>query len=415
MKMLIGVTDTDIGEQLLALEEGSARLQPAVDGQAGHHYANYRLLKERPLKINDEPVSGSGVFRFRYGPVTAGIREAGSFNLYTFGEKILRASVDLTWKHRQSERSLENRSVREGISIAEKICSNFAMSHAVAYCRAVENALHIGVGIQAKNWRTLLLEAERVFNHLFVIYRLATAAAQKVLAAQVSALFEEALRLNECLSGSRYFLHINEIGGMRQYPSPDKIRFAILGYQQILSRFTKLYQHSLSNPNYLDRLHGSGIISRQQALHWGLTGPSLRACGIKDDLNGATEHLIGLPVITQNEGDALARMEIRSEELVNSCQYLSDHLKASDSWGEDIYEDKVPGPANGEGCGISNSPSGAIGYYVSVKESRINRAAVFTPSYVGMHAVSAALEGNVFTDFPFVLDSFGVHFTDATR
>jgi Ni,Fe-hydrogenase III large subunit len=415
MKMLIGVTNTDKGEQLLTLEEGEGRLKPAADGQAGHDYANYRLLKERLLKINDVPVQGSGVFRFRYGPVTAGVREAGSFNLYTFGEKILRASVDLTWKHRRSEKSLENKSVRDGIKVAEKMCSNFAMSHAVAYCRAVENALQIRVGIQTKNWRTLLLEAERVFNHLYVVYRLATAAAQKVLAAQVSALFEEALRLNECLSGSRYFLHSNEIGGMRQYPGPDKIRFAILGYQQILLRFRKLYQHSLSNPNYLDRLHASGIISRQQALNWGLTGPSLRACGIKDDLNGATEHLIGLPVITQNEGDALARMEIRSEELVNSCQYLADHLKASDSWGEDIYEDKMPASANAEGCGISNSPSGAIGYYISIKEGQIDRAAVFTPSYVGMHAVSAALEGNVFTDFPFVFDSFGVHFTDAAR
>ena len=67
------------------------------------------------------------------------------------------------------------------------------------------------------------------------------------------------------------------------------------------------------------------------------------------------------------------------------------------------------------GFGIANSPSGAISHFLRISHGRIRTASIFTPSYPGLYAVSHALEGLVFTDFPFVFDSFGVHFADAAR
>src|SRR5699024_4915567 len=113
-------------------------------------------------------------------------------------------------------------------------------------------------------------------------------------------------------------------------------------------------------------------------------------CGINDELNGTHEHFIGLPVVTQNEGDALARMEARSEELVNSCQYLIDHLKVSDTWQSEVKPDHIPTEATGEGCGVAHSPSGAVGYYVKIEHGIIRQADAFTPSYAGIHAVAAS-------------------------
>ena len=414
MKVLIGVIEKTEGEHLFIMEDGVCRLEAVTENNAAE-FINYSLLKNRPFKIREEPLGGSGVFRFRYGPVTSGIREAGCFYLYTYGEKILRAGIDLSWKHRNIEAAMGNKNLDKGLQLAEKVCSNFAFAHSVAYSRAIEKALDISISLQTKNWRTILLEAERVYNNLHVIYRLTSAAAQKVMTAHLSALFEEALRINEVLTGSRYLMGINQVGKLNTLPEISSIENAIKGYQQISKKFVELYKHSLTNPNYLDRLHGAGILSAKNVQSLGLTGPSSRACGVKDDLNGTHKHLIDLPVITQNEGDALARMEVRSEEIVNSCQYLVDHLKFSDTWSEDIKTITAFDKRTGEGCSVANSASGAMGYYVAIEEGNIQQANIFTPSYVGMHAISAALQELVFTDFPFVFDSFGVHFTDAAR
>ncbi len=412
MNVLIGVIENPGGEMLFIIDNGVARLLPATITDLRKHYPNYDLLKAHSLKIQEQPISGAGVFCFRYGPVMAGVKEAGSFNLYTYGEKILKASIDVSWKHRKIETGICNMKPEKAVAMAERVCSNFAMAHSVAYSRAVEEALKIPVDIETKNWRTILLEAERVYNHLNVIYKLASAAAQKVLAAHLGSLFEEALRMNEHLTGSRYLMNMNGVGKIKKAPQRVQIEKAIIGYQQILKRFDDLYRHSLNNSNYLDRLHISGMLTPKQAQSFGLTGPSLRACGVQDDLNGTTEHLIGLPVVTQHEGDALARMETRAEEIVNSCDYIISHLKVSDTWRQTEVKNNS-GQNSGDGCGIANSASGALGYYVRIENDVITNAKICTPSYVGMHAVSAALKDMVFTDFPFVFDSFGIHFSDA--
>jgi len=123
-----------------------------------------------------------------------------------------------------------------------------------------------------------------LFLHL--IYKLASSAAQKVLAAHVSALFEGALRLNESLTGSRYLMGINNIGKLNHTPAISDIQGVANGYRELAERFTKLYKHSLANYNYLDRLHSAGTITPVQAGKLGLTGPSLRACGINRPTTG---------------------------------------------------------------------------------------------------------------------------------
>ncbi len=415
MRLLAGVIETDGNEQLLIIEDGVAQLFFVESEEQRKEFAYYSLLKDRQLHLRNESVSGPGVFRFRYGPVTAGVREAGCFNLYTFGEKILYAGIDLSWKHRRVENAMINKTPQQAVNLAESICSNFALSHSIAFTRAIENALDMKVDMGVQNWRNILLEAERIYNHLHVIAKLASAAAQKVLSSHLSSLFEEALRLNEILTGSRYLMGINDVGGLHHIPSLEDMQHAITTYALISKRFERLFVHSVNNANYMDRLHASGTLTADQAIAMGLSGPSLRACGVKDDLNATISHLIQLPVITQNEGDALARMEVRAEELVNSCEYIIDHLKISDAWNFNSDEKIEPFNQSGEGCGIANSPSGAIAYYVAVNDGLITHAQAFTPSYVGMCAAAFSLDDHIFTDFPFIFDSFGVHFSDAAR
>jgi Ni,Fe-hydrogenase III large subunit len=302
----------------------------------------------------------------------------------------------------------------KGLRLAEFVCNNFAFAHSVAYTQAIEQALNIQPDQKTAGWRKLLLEAERVYNHLHVIYKLNSAAAQKVVEAHLHALYEQALRLNERLSGSRFLTDSNRIQRIDHFPEKYHIEKAIEGYQSVKEQFKELYQHSLDNTNYLDRIHNIGTLSKQQAIELGLTGPSLRACGLNDDLNGSTdESPTTLRLITQNEGDSLARMETRSEELDNSCRYIIDHLKKSDTWKQERsnYPENIK--TTGSGWSVTHSASGAIGYYVQIENNKIYRIRICTPSYAGMHAIAATLPEHVFTDFPFLVDSFGINFADA--
>lgn len=411
MDILLGVLPDPPGEKLVLIRDGHPWLADSSE-EAVSGFPNYPILKAKDLKVRKEPVSGYGVFQFRYGPVTSGIREAGSFSLYTYGEKILHCAIDLAWKHRRMETQMTGKTPDEAVLLAAHVCGNFSASHGIACCRAAEDALGIRPDNLIINWRTLFLEAERIYNHLHVIYKLAAAAAQKVLAAHLAGLYEEALRTNKVLSGSRFLMDVNGINRIGYFPDSHAILEVIRRYKRIAQRFEALYRHSLGNPNFLDRLHRAGVLSRKQALGYGLSGPSLRACGLQDGLNGTTGSPLSLPVITQQEGDALARMETRAEELVNSCQYMIDHLKTSDSW-EPAGRPAEKRDTAGEGIGIAHSPSGAMAYYLQIRDGRVARARICTPSYVGMYAFSEALTNQVFTDFPFVFDSFGVHFTDA--
>ena len=216
MNCLLGVIPPwqDEAEQLLVLENGTLVVRRPAGDQTEKNYPNYPFLRTRPGQINHEPVTGPGVFDFRYGPVTAGIREAGCFHLYTYGERILRAAIDLRWKHRHIEDAMTGLTLIRAQRQAEQVCGNFGFSHSLAFSRAAEAALDWTPDAETKFWRVLFLEAERVFNHLHLIHKLALAAAQKVLATHLAALFEEALRLNQLLSGSRYLLGINGIGAL---------------------------------------------------------------------------------------------------------------------------------------------------------------------------------------------------------
>jgi Ni,Fe-hydrogenase III large subunit len=371
-------------------------------------------LKKRNLKIKNEPVNGPGVFRFRYGPVTSGVREAGCYNIYTYGEKFLQVGIDLSWKHRNIEESMLGLSPDEGIRLAEFVCNNFAFAHSIAYALAVEQALDIQPDQKTIYWRKLLLEMERVYNHLHVVFKLNSAAAQKVVKSHLHALYEQALRLNHRLTGSSFLTGVNSVGKIDHFPERDQIKKVVEGYQSLEKKFKQLYRHSLDNKNYLDRIHNIGTLSKQQATGLGLTGPSLRACGLNDNLNGTTkESTIVLPAITQNEGDSLARMETRSEELVNSCEYIIEHLKANDNWNNKESNHQKTKKKSSEGWNITHSASGAVGYYVQIEDRKIRNIRICTPSYTGMHAIATSLPEHVFTDFPFLVESFGINFADA--
>lgn len=480
-RRLLGVIQADGDGYNLVQEGDGMSLEPAAASEGGARGESptasvneeraaigpRELLADREGPIGEAPVHGAGVFDFRYGPFAGGFPEAGVFHLSTYGERILSCRIDSSYKHRGIEASMAGCLPDEGLRWAEAVCGNFAFAHSLAYCRAVEGALGIEVTGTDRRLRLIGLEMERIYNHLLVIARLAQAAAQKVLDAHLSALFEEALRLNRLFAGSRLLAGVNRIGGVspmiaaggawaqrgpadgraadtRPPDGPRALERLAGGVEVLRTRFERLYETSLSNRNYLDRLHLIGVAGAERALATGLTGPSLRAASDPTDLRNAEELLPGFAPITKAEGDSLARMEVRAEEILQSCDIVRSQIASlleggSTGSGAGASDRGLPSPAagaregrsevrakalqakalraaeGGSGIGAAESPSGTIAWWVDLSEGRIRRAYASTPSLFGFRAFAEVIASHIFTDFPFALESFGLSFADAAR
>lgn len=402
MKILLGVFHKDV-DYYIVQEEGVVSIE---EDPQDMYIPNYPFVKSRDLIINSDnsPKSGDGVFDFRYGPVTGGVGEAGIYHLYTYGERILSVDIDLSYKHRNISNRMIGLDLKSALKLSESICGNFAFSHSLAFSRSVESEMGINVDSKSKRLRIIALELERIYNHLYVIYQLAQSASQKVLTSHMSYLFEESLRLNKKFSGSRYLRNFNDIGGIKHF-NDERLDVLKIELQKIVDQFKDLYKWALESGNFLDRLYSAGILKSSEAMNFGVTGPTLRATGIKEDLRYADPSYENLNVSIKNDGDALSRMEVRAEEIFESQKIILDQIENFDSEVNDVTPEK--------GLGYCESPSGTIAYKVNVNDSKISDIYIVTPSFLGFRAITNSLRDNVFTDFQFVVESFGVNFADA--
>ncbi len=407
---LLGVFEED-GREFFLLQDKD-RFFKSDNQSLKDEFSNYDLIKNRDVLIGSEPVEGEGVFNFRYGPVTAGVKEAGVFNIYTYGERILSVNIDPSYKKRDIEKLMIKRDIDDGLRFAESVCGNFAVSHALAFCRALENCAKVDLPEDVVRLRVVALELERVYNHVDVFLRLARGASQNVLTSHLSFIFEELLRINRDFGSSRFLKGVVAPGGVQinKNANFEDLSKKLLGLKD---KFEELYEHALKSYNFIDRIHNTAPLSRESALKIGVTGPTLRACGVKEDLRVKEEGYERLSIALEEDGDSLARMEVRVKEFLSSLDVIVDNLNKIKSLGKLKSVDLED--LNGEGMGYSESPSGLLVYYVRLNNGILENVYISTPSVFGFKAFSEAFKGFIFTDFSFAFDSFGIHFADCAR
>jgi Ni,Fe-hydrogenase III component G len=117
------------------------------------------------------PVRGEGVFQVPVGPVHAGIIEPGHFRFGVAGEPVLYLQLRLFYVHKGIEKRFEHLPWRHGLFLAESISGDTTVGHALAYSHAIERLAGITVPARARTLRVVLLELERLYNHIADIGR----------------------------------------------------------------------------------------------------------------------------------------------------------------------------------------------------------------------------------------------------
>lgn len=406
-KTILSDLPQTLGEEFGALLRGS-------EAEAG-----------RPLDLEaGGKVEGYGVFEFPYGPVSSGVPEAGAFKLVTYGERVLKVVPRINFKKRGVEQAVLGKLPQDALLLVERSAGTFSASYSTCFATAVEGALSVDVPSKAKWTRAAAIELERIYNHLNVFGRLAEAASQNVAAAQTYALREAVLRLNSRYFGHRYLFGINTIGGIRYDLTKEDRANLVNEVRNVAGEFSKLVEYFLTSRIFLDRLQGTAKLSRSDAIRLGSVGPPARGSGLQwdDRLTYPIEPYEDIYVNLETESgeDTMARTMVRVKEISSSTIALRELL---DRMPGDRAQAKISQvrPSHGDGpddfsfCRIE-SPSGDLVQVVQVNSrGRVSNLHIRPASLVNWLPFAKSLQGNVFTDFQFAYESFGLSFADSDR
>jgi Ni,Fe-hydrogenase III large subunit/Ni,Fe-hydrogenase III component G len=377
-------------------------------------YLPLRRCPAPPERFEDDgtpfpflPVEGEGVYEIPVGPVHAGIIEPGHFRFSVVGETVIDLKIRLYFTHKGTEKLFEGRAPAAGVELTERISGDTTIGHSLAYCQALEALAAVEVPPRAQYSRVVLLEMERLYNHVADFGMICNDTGFAVAHSHCFRIRERLLRLNKRLTGSR-LLRGGIVPGGVAHPLPHDL---YLGNEldSILADFNEIVEISLDNTMVMDRLEGTGQLATKTATDLGVLGYVARASGIDVDMRrdhpfAAYRHLkFRVPVF--ESGDVYARTMARVEEARESVGLIKQamaHLAAGS-----LAAPLGHLPAFEPAFGIVEGWRGAIVHWLMVDDTgTLFRVKVKDPSFTNWPALSFALLNNIVPDFPLCNKSF---------
>jgi Ni,Fe-hydrogenase III large subunit/Ni,Fe-hydrogenase III component G len=359
-------------------------------------------------------VEGEGVHEIPVGPVHAGTIEPGHFRFSVVGEGVLRLEARLGYKHKGIEKRFEEMTLAEGAKLAGRVSGDATVAYAWAYAMAVEGVTGITPPDRALWLRALLLERERVGQHLWDLGFLGNDAGLAFGLAQFSRLREDWLRVSQALFGHRYLMDLIVPGGVardvheqdvaRMRDEIAEVRAAVAGLKNIYDEHAGLQDRFIGcgqiRPEIADRLGMTGLAGRASAVAWDLRAQFPPAPYDKFDTR----------IATHRNGDVAARVTVRFEEIVESLRLIDlvlDGLPAGD-----IARSVPDAPDNGFGIGWVEGWRGEVLIALETGAgNRIRRLHPHDPSWQNWPLLERAVLGNIVPDFPLINKSFNLSYS----
>ena len=233
---------------------------------------------------------------------------------------------------------------------------------------------------------------------------------------------ESLQQVNESLAGNRFLRGLLTPGGVRLDLDADLAREIEGAISVTAEALDSLMERIEGNPSVLDRLDGTGVLSRQAAIDLGVTGVAARASGVNRDARRdhphgayADEGSLRVLVATADEGDVHARMSLRAAEARESMRLVRGLLSGLPSGPLcAAISDVLPPWAIGQGA--IESPRGAAIYWLRTDAvGRIDRYHLRSASYANWPAVPLAATSAIIPDFPLVNKSFELCYSCTDR
>ncbi|HLE13917.1 MAG TPA: NADH dehydrogenase (quinone) subunit D [Anaerolineales bacterium] len=246
------------------------------------------------------------------------------------GEVVINCIPDVGFLHTGIEKNMEAKTYEKAAVMTDRIDYLNTAGNNLVYCLAIEKLAELDVPPRAQVLRVLLTELERISSHLVWLGTHALDLAAMSVFLYCFREREMILDIKELISGARMMSTYFRPGGLWR-DVPAEFDGAVRQFLSIFPARIDEYEALLTkNPLFLDRTQEIGVLSPQDAIRWGVTGPLLRASGIAHDLRKADPYsgyeMFDFDIPTQTAGDTYARYLVRIEEMRQSLRIVQQAL-----------------------------------------------------------------------------------------
>jgi NADH-quinone oxidoreductase subunit D len=345
------------------------------------------------------------------------------------GEIVVKARPVIGYLHTGIEKNMESKTYSQALTMTDRIDYLAPLSNNLCYCLAVEKILGLEIPKRAQYIRVLLTELTRIASHLVWVGTHAIDLGAMSVFLYTFREREEIMKIFEYVSGQRMMTSYFRIGGIALEPPPnwlDKVRSVIDALPSHIDEYEDLLTN---NRIWLGRTKGVGIISAEDAIAMGASGPMLRGSGVAYDIRKAFPYSsydeFDFKIQTQTAGDCFARYQVRVAEIRESIKIVRQAIEKVPAEGpikavapgivapsrEEmkasieglIYHFKIFtegfAPPPGEVYQAIESPRGELGFFVaSDGSSHPYRVKVRAPSFINLQTLPKLCEGRLIAD-----------------
>ncbi len=361
------------------------------------------------------------------------------------GEVIVKATPHIGHLHRGIEKLAETKTYHQSIPFTDRLDYTNAMGNNLAYVLAVEKLLGIEVPKRAQYIRVMMAELHRIAAHLIWLGTHALDIGAMTLIFYNFRERESILRIFEEVAGGRLTPTYLRFGGVSK-DLPDGIEGKIKAFVQAFPDHVKEYETLLTkNVIWLKRTKGVGVISKEDAISFGVTGPTLRGSGVKYDVRKAFPYSsyddFNFEIPIGSIGDVYDRYVVRLREMEWSNSIVEQALErlpkgpfiANDPRitlppKDDVTKDiaslirqfKIVSegfrPTEGEVYASVEASKGELGFYiVSDGSNRPFRFRIRTPSFANLSALPKMIEGGLIADVISAIGSIDIVLGEVDR
>ena len=353
------------------------------------------------------------------------------------GEIITKAEPDVGYLHRGDEKIAENMTYNQFIPYTDRLDYLAPLANNVHYVLAVEKLIGVEEKIpeRCQYIRTICCELARVSAHLLGLGAFAMDTGAFTVFLHTFTEREKIYYLIEALTGARFTTSYTRVGGLARDLPEGWLDELSKFLDEVELNFDETERLLTRNPIFLERTQDVGVISREDAIDFGLSGPNLRGSGVEHDVRRASPYMIydrfDFEVPIGTKGDCYDRYAIRILEMRESVKILRQCIKDIPKGPINVADGKIVLPPKdkvmtsmeelihqfmivtqgqdaptGEVYFGAENPKGELGFYInSLGGGTPHRLKIRAPSFVNLSILSHMLPGLMMADVVAILGS----------
>ena len=353
------------------------------------------------------------------------------------GEIITKAVPDVGYLHRGDEKIAENMTYTQFIPYTDRLDYLAPLANNVAYALAVEKLLGIDKALppRCQFIRVICCELARISSHLLGLGAFALDVGAVTVFMHTFTEREKIYNLCESLTGARFTTTYTRIGGLSRDLPPGWVDQCRKFLDEVVINFDETEELLTRNRIFVDRTEGVGVLSKDKAIDYGITGPNLRGSGVNYDLRKAQPYLVydqlQFDVPLGSKGDCYDRYLVRMEEMRQSARILRQCLDKLPGGPINVDDGKIVMPAKqkvltrmeelihhfilvtqgvnappGEVYFGAENPKGELGFYINSRGGGTPyRLKIRAPSFVNLSVLPDLLPGHMISDIVAILGS----------